>query len=195
MVSGRATVVIVQPFVLAILILALFIALITDIRSHKIPNWLTYPLIILAIISYSDVNGLQGLLFSAEGLGLGLAVLMPLYIVGGMGAGDVKLMAAVGAALGPVHLFYAFLCTAIAGGIYALILALVKTGLLKQLVSRVNAAFCTVAIERDLHSPRFPGEMIGVKLYFGVAISLGTLAYVGFEAYQGNIETGLGYFM
>lgn len=183
--------IIVQPLVLAALVLSLVLAFITDIRSHKIPNWLTYPTIFLAILCYSTVNGLQGLVFSAEGLGFGLAVLMPIYIIGGMGAGDVKLMGAVGAALGPGHLYYAFLCTAFAGGIYASILLMAKAGRLRELSSRLYTAF----LVKELHFPRLEGAGRGVKLYYGVAISLGTLAYVGFEVYQGNIGTGLSLFM
>jgi prepilin peptidase CpaA len=93
-----------HPLALAGLIMVLILALITDIRSHKIPNWLTYPTIFLAILLYFDVDGFRGLLFSTEGFGLGLVLLMPFHMLGLMGAGDVKLMGAVGAVLGPGHL-------------------------------------------------------------------------------------------
>jgi prepilin peptidase CpaA len=181
----------IHPLALGALILSLVLALITDIRSHKIPNWLTYPIVFLAILFYSEVNGLQRLLFSAEGLGLGLVLLMPFYMLGGMGAGDVKLMGAVGAALGPGHLFYAFLFTAIAGGIYASILLLSQTGRLKEFASGLYSALRTFVAIKELRFPRLEGEARGVKLYYGVAISIGTLAYIFFEAYRGNISSPL----
>lgn len=181
----------VQPCVLVPLILSLILAFITDLRSHKIPNWLTYPIIVLAIISYFAVNGFKGLLFSAGGLGLGLGLLMPIYMIGGMGAGDVKLMGAVGAALGPVHLFYAFLCTAIAGGIYAAVLLLSRAERAKDFLSRLYTAF----LVKELRFSRLEGEGRGLKLYYGLAISIGTLAYIFLEAYRGNIEIGFQVFM
>lgn len=179
--------VIVQPFILAALLLCLVTAFITDIRIHKIPNWLTYPIIVLAIFAYSIINGYQGLIFSTAGLGLGFAVLAPFYAIGGMGAGDVKLMAAVGAALGPVNLFYAFLCTAIAGGIYSSIVLLSGTGRIRRFLSRFYAALRTFVLVRELSLPRIDGGGSGLKMYYGLAISIGTLVYIFFEIYRGNI--------
>ena len=72
------------------------------------------------MIYFIYLNGLDGFMHSAGGLFLGLALLLPIYIIGGMGAGDVKLMGAVGSILGPHGVFIAFLCSAMAGGVYAL---------------------------------------------------------------------------
>jgi len=181
----------IHPLALAGLIVALILALITDIRSHKIPNWLTYPTIFLAILLYFDVDGLRGLLFSAEGLGLGIVLLMPLYMLGGMAAGDVKLMGVVGAALGPGHLCYAFLSTAIAGGIYALILLLSHPVRRKELASELYSALRTLVLTKEPRFPRPYAHGEGFKLYYGVAICIGTLAYIFFEVYQGNIPVPL----
>ncbi len=65
---------------------------------------------------------------STGGLFLGVAFLLPVYLIGGMGAGDVKLMGAVGSILGPQGVFIAFLYSAIAGGLYALFRAGEKQG-------------------------------------------------------------------
>jgi prepilin peptidase CpaA len=184
----------IHPLALACLIVVLIIAFITDVRLHKIPNWLTYPLIFLAIIAYSDLNGFQGLLFSAEGLGLGLILLMPFHMLGGMGAGDVKLMGAVGAVLGPGHVFYAFMATGIAGGIYASIALLSRAGRLKELPLRLYSTLRTFIAIKDMPSPRLDAER-GLKVYFGVAISIGTLAYIVVELYRGNFGTGFKVFM
>ena len=181
----------IHPLALAGLIVALMLALITDIRSHKIPNWLTYPTIFLAILLYFDVDGLRGLLFSAEGLGLGLILLMPLYMLGGMAAGDVKLMGIVGAALGPGHLFYAFLCTGIAGGIYASILLLSHPGRRKEIASELYYALRALVVIKEPRFPRTYAQGQGFKLYYGVAICIGTLAYIFFEVYRGNMSSPL----
>ncbi len=98
----------------------LIIAMITDIRSNRIPNWLTLPAIIIGLGINFISAGAGGLLFSIEGLLLGMGLFIVLYMLGGMGAGDVKLMGAVGAMLGPQMVLWAALYTAIAGGIYAL---------------------------------------------------------------------------
>ena len=181
----------IHPLALAGLITALIFALITDIRLHKIPNWLTYPTIFLAILLYLDVDGLRGLLFSAEGLGLAIVLLMPFYMFGGMAAGDVKLMGIVGAALGPRHFCYAFLSTAVAVGIYALILMLSHPGRRKELASELYHALRTLVYIREPRSPRSYAQGEGFKLYYGVAICIGTLAYILFEVYQGNISVRL----
>jgi prepilin peptidase CpaA len=180
-----------HPLALAGLIMVLILALITDIRSHKIPNWLTYPTIFLAILLYFDVDGFRGLLFSTEGFGLGLVLLMPFHMLGVMGAGDVKLMGAVGAALGPGHLFYAFLSTVIAGGIYALILLLLQAGSLKELASGLYSALRTLVLIKEPRFPRPHARERGSKLYYGVAICIGTLSYIFFEVYRGNISSPL----
>ncbi len=181
----------IHPLALAGLTVALILALITDIRLHKIPNWLTYPTIFLAILLYFDVDGLRGLLFSAEGLGLGLVLLMPFHMLGWIGAGDVKLMGAVGAALGPGHLCYAFLSTAIAGGIYVSIFLLPQAGRLKELASRLYSALRTLVLIKGPRIPHPDAQGRGLKLYYGVAICVGTLAYIFFEVYRGNISSPL----
>ena len=83
------------------LTIVLLIAVISDIRLHKIPNWLTYPAMMGAIIYHTSTRGIGGFLYSVEGVGAGFAVLIIFYLMGGMGAGDVKLMGAVGGLLGP----------------------------------------------------------------------------------------------
>ena len=106
---------------LFILIVLLTLSVITDIKWKKIPNALTFPVMIFGLIAHGFKSGLLGLIYSIEGLLLGIALLIVFYIMGMMGAGDVKLMGAVGSILGPAGVFKAFLFTAIVGGIYALI--------------------------------------------------------------------------
>ncbi len=94
------------PAVLLVTLLA--IASYYDLRYHIIPNLLTYPAMLMALIYYGVTNGMQGFVFSGEGLLVGLVALMLPYLIGWMGAGDAKLMAAVGSILGPWRRIYGF---------------------------------------------------------------------------------------
>ncbi|MDT8380549.1 MAG: A24 family peptidase, partial [Desulfotignum sp.] len=91
----------------------LVIAAYTDIASQKIPNVLTFPAMILGVGYHFITYGLPGLTFSLAGLSSGFALLILFYFMGGMGAGDVKLMAVVGAVLGVKGVFFSFLLTAL----------------------------------------------------------------------------------
>lgn len=87
------------PWILAV-ILAL-IAGMGDLRNRKIPNRLTVPAFALGILVNSLLGGWKGFLLSVEGAGLGLLILLPLVMLRGLGAGDWKLMGALGAMVGP----------------------------------------------------------------------------------------------
>lgn len=76
-------------------------AIMTDLRSSRIPNWLTIPAMVFGLAGHAWQHGLQGLLFSLFGLLVGLGLFLCLHLLGSVGAGDVKLMAAVGALVGP----------------------------------------------------------------------------------------------
>ncbi len=158
---------------LIFLTIILLITTISDIRTHKIPNYCTYPAIVIGIGYYTYMNGLHGLLFSLAGLFLGLFLLILFYLKGGMGAGDVKLMGAVGVLLGPKGVFVAFLCTALIGGIYAVIL-LGLHGYLKESVKRYGTMLKTYIFTMSLvYLP--PAKIVKMPvLPYGVAIALGT---------------------
>ncbi len=102
----------------------LVVAAAIDGWKLKVPNWITFPLVI-AGVAYNVVSfGWPGLGLSLVGAGVGLALLLPAYAVGGMGAGDVKLLAGVGAWVGPMVTLYAFCVSAIFGGIIAVAMVL-----------------------------------------------------------------------
>ena len=81
----------------AILVAVLLLAAATDLRSGRIYNWLVYPAIVLGLVLGALDGGRHGLWDHALGAGAGFAVMFFCYALGGMGGGDVKLMAAVGA--------------------------------------------------------------------------------------------------
>ena len=103
-----------------VLIGVLVPAMYTDLRSSRIPNWLTFPAMGIALLGHIWLGGLQGAIFSLLGLWAGLGLFLILYISGSIGAGDVKLMAAVGAIMGPYGALISGLLAMMVGGLYAL---------------------------------------------------------------------------
>src|SRR6516165_7174423 len=71
-----------------------------DGKQLKVPNWITFPMVLTGLLYQSVAHGWAGCQASLLGIACGLACLLPLYSIGGMGAGDVKLMAGIGAWLG-----------------------------------------------------------------------------------------------
>ena len=168
-------------FLILLLLLALSISVITDFRTQKIPNLITFPAIIVALMYYFFTNGIDGVVFSALGIVTGIALLIMPYMLGLSGAGDAKLMGAVGAVLGSKSAFVAFLLTAIVGGLYAIILILTnqkqfKGFLKKQLITLklfiLTREFIPDPVEENSKKP---------KLCYGVAIALGTFIYLGLD--------------
>jgi len=92
-----------------------------DLRTREIPDWISLALLAWACLAAS--MGLYGLTWPKLGLGLGmgLALSAPLFYVGGLGGGDVKLISSLGAALGPAALLWTLLWMALAGGCLALV--------------------------------------------------------------------------
>ena len=103
-----------------ILIVLLLLAVYFDLTKNKIPNFLTFPVMIWGLVSHTFVNGFEGLLFSLAGLGLGIALLFIPFALGGMGAGDVKLLGAIGAIGGVNFIILAALYGAVIGGIMSI---------------------------------------------------------------------------
>ncbi|HEY1296695.1 MAG TPA: prepilin peptidase [Chloroflexota bacterium] len=104
-----------------IAVIAAVIALVTDVRSRRIPNWLTGSTLLFGLAANAYVSGVEGAVSSLAGAALGLAILLPFYMFGTMGAGDVKLLAAFGAVVGPHLLISIAVYAAIVGGIQSLI--------------------------------------------------------------------------
>ncbi len=154
---------------LLILSLGLAAAVVLDVRTRRIPNWLTGG---IAAAGFGMAFGGGSVTPGQAALGLlaGLFLMMPAHVMGAMGAGDVKLMGAVGAVVGPDLAFRAFLYSAVTGGVFALVVAL-KRGVLAstlQDASRLvtSPAGARAAIEAPARANRFA---------YGPAIAVGTL--------------------
>jgi prepilin peptidase CpaA len=155
-----------------------------DLRTRKIPNWLTASGILAGLGLQCWTEGIHGLTVAMLGMGLAVLIYLPLYFLRGMGAGDVKLMAGVGVVCGPVIWFHVFLATALLGGVVALILAAAKSRLrstLGNLAAIVRALAGGVAPskrdpELDFRNPR------ALRLPHGAVIASGSVACLLFGA-------------
>jgi prepilin peptidase CpaA len=99
-------------------------ATVVDIRSRRIPNWLSLPFLLIGVVGSAIRGGWPALGQSVAGIGVAVALAGILCYLRGMGMGDLKLCAAVGAWIGPGQLLFALIVTGIAGGIMAVIYAL-----------------------------------------------------------------------
>lgn len=162
-------------FVTAVLCTALAIATFTDLKSQRIYNWLTFPLMLSGLIAHTVFGGLDGLGLSAGGFGVGLAVMIVPFMFGMMGAGDVKLMAGIGAWLGTNATVTAFLFTCLAGGIYAIIILLKNFSLFKQVMSNIWHTFLYMVNTKKFDYKPVAPEHTLPRLCYGVAIAVGTL--------------------
>jgi prepilin peptidase CpaA len=109
-----------------LLIAVVVIAAIYDLRFRRIPNWLNLSGVILGLVLNTFFFARAGFIGAVLGIGCALIVYVPLYLIRGMGAGDVKLMAAVGAIAGPWNWFGIFIATALMGGVVSILFIALK---------------------------------------------------------------------
>lgn len=109
-----------------ILLITIFCSIHFDLSERRIPNFLTFPVILWGLISASIFSGFDGAIFSGSGFIVGLAVFFIPFTIGAIGAGDVKLMAAIGALMGYKFVLNTAVITAIIGGIIVLINSLIN---------------------------------------------------------------------
>ena len=153
-------------------------AAVIDWRIQKIPNWLTFPAMAIALTYHGFINGAEGFFFSGEGMFIGICVLIIPFLMGGMGAGDAKLMGVVGAILGPKAVFIAFLLTALIGGGYALIMILIHRRVFKGFFQKYITILWSFILTRQFIPEPAPDTKNRPRLCYGVAIALGTFSYV-----------------
>ena len=156
-----------------LLLVLLGLAALIDIRTYRIPNWLTGMAILVGLSLHTFATQLPGLVFSLEGAAVGLGVFVILYACGWMGAGDVKLFAAVGSFLGPAQTISAAIVIALVGGLLAFLVlgfhqGWRKTGL--WLWSYVQAMVLTRSAQALT-----PVQGAAPKVPYAVAIGLGTI--------------------
>lgn len=116
-----------------ILIIVLLICLITDIKSRKIYNNVLLPSLIAALLLNTLFFSFNGLIDSILGLLLGFGILLIPYLMGGMGAGDVKLLSVIGAFKGPIFVFTTAVYMALVGGLIGIIIIIVRSSFIQKL--------------------------------------------------------------
>lgn len=152
-----------------------------DLRSRRISNTLILAGAAVGLLLQGALAGPGGVLAAIYGLLVGLVILLPGYLLGVTGAGDAKLMAAVGTFLGPLGILQAALASILVGGVIALGFAA------SALVSRQSIApwgryglmvRTLVTTGRPLYIPPVEGEVMGRKFPFAVSIAIGTTAWM-----------------
>ena len=178
-----------SALIIIILLVFLLLAALQDLRSYRISNNLIVSGVLFGVLLNiavpSEMGGLGGL-SSLIGFGVGLGLLLPMYLLRVMGAGDVKLMAMVGAFLGPQAIMVTLLYVLVAGGALSICVAMYR-GVLKKLF--YSTQIILVEFRTNLFTPkskRLPNALsfagvtqdAAAKMPYGVAIAVGTAAFL-----------------
>ena len=157
----------------------------TDWRYRRIPNWLTVPGLALGIAANSLAGGWDGAKDSVLGAGLGLALLFPLVLVRSLGAGDWKLVGAIGAFWGPSNLIVLLMGTVLIAGLMAVGLVVWKRRVRQTLrnLGRMLAAVFSLHLPGPEVSLDNPGSL---KVPFGVAVAVSVLLYTARQVWAGS---------
>lgn len=163
--------------------LVLIVAAVIDGIRLKVPNWLTFPMIIGGWLYSVATFGWEGLLWSITGTLVGLALLLPAYAIGGMGAGDVKLLAGVGAWVHATHTFHSFCVSALVGAVIALVMV-VSLRSWRQHWNQfwiIAAELCTIRDPNELSAIAAKRKNSMLLLPYGIPIAIGTISYFAWE--------------
>ena len=157
----------------------LVVAAAIDGWKLKVPNWITFPLVISGWVFSTAYLGWAGLGWSLLGTAVGLCLLLPAYAIGGMGAGDVKLLAGVGAWIWGTNTFLAFCLSAVFGGGIAVGMVLYRKKW-RQHTHQFWSILTEIMIVRDPNelsamAAQRKGSMM--LLPYGIPIAIGTIAY------------------
>jgi prepilin peptidase CpaA len=167
---------------IAALVVLLVMAAVIDVRTYRIPNWLTLggAVLGLAFSTFDALRPLNALMWALAGMAVGLLIPLPLYALRAMGAGDVKLMAMVGAFVGLPQIVPAMVSIFIVGGVLAVGFALYRRTLRRMTLNVAemvrSIAFAAAAGYRPDAAAAAPLS-VG-KLPYGVSIAAGTIAWL-----------------
>ena len=148
----------------------------TDLRSRRIPNWLTVPGLLIGVAANTVLSGWSGLKTSLLGALVGLALLLPFVLLRSLGAGDWKLAGALGAFTGPAALVDLLLGSVLVAGVMAVALVIYKRRTLQTIR---NIGHILISLVRF----RLPGHRVSLdnpeslKVPYGVALALTVVLY------------------
>jgi prepilin peptidase CpaA len=155
-----------------------------DIKSRRIPNMLTGPALLAGLLLHLGLDSWRGLLTSFAAAMICGGIFLLFYVAGGMGAGDVKLMAAVASLAGLPSTPYLLIITSLAGGVMAIGLALMR-GQLKQTLLNVGALASHHAQAGLAPHPDLNVQNAGsLRLPYGIAIAVGSVATLYLQGMQ-----------
>jgi prepilin peptidase CpaA len=159
----------------AVLIFAAYI----DGKQLKVPNWITFPMVLSGLLYHTVASGWNGAGDSLYGIMWGLLCLLPLYAIGGMGAGDVKLMAGIGAWLGATTTCYAFGVTVVVGALMAVLMILFSGRVQHHVRQGISIAYeiMTVRNPRKLFENAKERKPTMYLLPYGIPICIGSILY------------------
>jgi prepilin peptidase CpaA len=147
----------------------------TDLRERRIPNWLTAPSLLIGLAVHTWLGGWRGALVSLEGAGLALVILLPLVLVRGLGAGDWKLMGAVGAFLGPWMMLFVLVTSFFVTGLVSIV-RMVMTGKVQSTLRNMMVLVQGFIAFGMKPNPEISLDTPGlIKLPFGATVAVGTL--------------------
>ena len=170
-----------QPYDISLLIFLsaiLLYASIHDIRTQKIPNVLTFSAVLVSISYNAIFYGWSGFLFSISGMFAGVGLLIVPYLLGGMGAGDAKLLGVVGSVLGAKGVLYAFLFIAIIGGIYSITFTLYYRQHFKGFYKKLLQTLISFLLFRKYIPVAENSALEKPRLCYGVVITIGAGIYI-----------------
>jgi prepilin peptidase CpaA len=177
----------VDVFLVFILAFGMTIAALWDVKTRKIPNIFTFPMMLFGFAYHGVTSGLMGLGFSAAGFCIGIFVFFIPYLMGGMGAGDAKLMGAAGAMLGPKGVIIAAVISIVFGGIYAMVLLAIHHDFSRSLLRRAGITLKTFLLTSQIILIPSGKDEKKPTLYYGVPIALGTMCYVYLKITGSNL--------
>jgi prepilin peptidase CpaA len=156
-------------------LVVLGVAVVTDISSRRIPNWVSLPFLAAGIAVNAVRGGWPAIGQSAAGVGIAVAVLGVFCYLRGIGLGDLKLCAGVGAWVGPGQLVMALVSTGIAGGVLAIGYVLMRGSVARSLDN--TAELITGVFKRPFraHPAISLGNAAALKMPYAPAIAIGTI--------------------
>ena len=149
-----------------------------DIRTRRIPNVLTLGFPVIALLVHLSTDGTPGGLSTLGGWALGLALFLPMFALGGMGAGDVKLLAAFGAWLGPWNFVETAIAAGVIGGVLALGLALSRNYMSQALSNMWSLLMFWRAAGLQPHPTLTLDGHHGPRLAYAIPISVGAVVAI-----------------
>ncbi len=174
LVAGQAGAI--APSVLACAAAFLFVAVASDVRAHRVPNLVTLPALFGALLASPWLGGAGGPVAALVGAALGFLLLVGPYAVGGMGAGDVKALMALGAWLGPETTLGATAWALLAAGSFGIVL-LAARGELGDFARRwLRTGIALLTTRRLAYEPPAPGSSAAGGIPFAVALAVGLAA-------------------